>query len=83
MDERETPMDAQCTACLRGPSKIDGHADLIVRRLGLASIVFQCRSCGLLWSRSYSGNNDFSWLRLDRTAQSVAVGVAVPVAASP
>lgn len=74
-------MDAQCDACSRGPSKIDGHPDLLVRRLGPTSIVFQCRGCGLLWSRSYSGNDGFAWERLDRTAQSVAVGVAVPAGA--
>ena len=80
-DEREIRMDAQCSACMRGPSRIDGHADLVVRRLGPASIVFQCGSCDLLWSRSYSGNNGFVWGRLDRAAQSVAVGVAVPAVA--
>lgn len=74
-------MDAPCNACARGPSKIDGHADLLVRRLGPTSIVFQCRTCGLLWSRSCSGHTGFAWARLDRAAQSVAVGVAVPTAA--
>jgi len=74
-------MDLHCNACTRVPSKIDWHADLLVRRLGPASIVFQCRSCGLLWSRSYWGNDGFAWERLDRAAQSVAVGVAVPAVA--
>lgn len=76
-------MDTQCNACMRGPTKIDGHADLLVRRLGPASIVFECRSCGLLWSRSYSGDNCFTWGRLDQAAQFVAVGVAVPALTSP
>ncbi len=73
-------MNEQCEACVRGPSRIDGHADLLVQRLGPASIVFRCRSCGLLWSRSYSWNNCFAWGRLDRAAQSAAGGVAVPAA---
>jgi hypothetical protein len=76
-------MDAQCDACMRGPAKIDGHADLRVRRLGPAGIVFQCRSCGLLWSRSYAGKDGFTWGRLDRAAQALAVGVWIPAAALP
>jgi hypothetical protein len=76
-------MDTQCSPCMRGPSKIDGHANLRVRRLGAAGIVFQCRGCGALWSRSYSGSGGFTWARLDRASQSGAAGVAVPAAAMP
>lgn len=78
-------MDTPCNACLRGPSKIDGHAGLLVRSLGAASIVFECRSCGLLWSRSYSANDCFAWERFaERVARSVPVGVTVPsLCASP
>ena len=72
-------MDTSCNACLRGPSKIDGHADLLVRGLGATSIVFQCRSCGLLWSRSYSPDNYFAWERCaDRVARSGPVCVTLP-----
>lgn len=75
-------MHTQCNACARGPSKVDGHADLRVRRLGPSGIILECRSCGLLWSRSYRGADSFTWTRLDRLAQSAGAGVAVPAAAT-
>lgn len=58
---------------------IDGHPGLVVRSLGRSGLIFTCRHCDVLWSRSYSATGHYEWSReADRVAANVRVGVVLP-----
>lgn len=74
-------MNASCDACVRGPSKVDGHAGLMVQSLGTTGMIFKCRECALMWMRPYSGNGHYGWTRLaDRMATTAWFGISMPPA---
>jgi len=74
-------MNANCDACARGPSNVDGHAGLMVQSLGSTGMVFKCRVCALTWMRSYSGDGHYGWTRLaDRTPATAWFGFIMPPA---
>ena len=72
-------MNTNCEACARGPSKVDGHAALMVHSLGVAGMLFKCRRCELTWMRSYSSEGRYDWTRLsDRIGAPACVGIVMP-----
>jgi hypothetical protein len=76
-------MNANCDACARGASKVDGHAALMVHSFAMAGMIFKCRQCDLAWRRSYSSDGVYGWTRLaGRMSATAGVGIMMP-AASP
>ncbi len=75
-------MENACAACTKGPSGIDGHQDLLVQMMGNAVMTFKCRSCAAVWSRSYRGEGELVWTRVDPSApvdpRKAATGSTVP-----
>ena len=75
-------MEKLCEACSIGPSKIDGHGDLLVQMMGNAVMTFKCRACATIWSRSYRGEGELVWTRVDASApvdpRKAATGSMVP-----
>ena len=72
-------MDAQCTACSQGPSKVDGHAGLLAQSVGGDRLSFRCERCGSLWSRTATLGGGFAWASLsERAAKSPRMGIALP-----
>jgi len=72
-------MNANCEACARGPTKVDGHPELRVHSLGVAGMLFKCRRCELTWMRSYSPVGRYEWTRLaERIGATGCVGIVMP-----
>ena len=75
-------MEKACAACTSGPTGIDGHQDLMVQMMGNAVITFKCRACETIWSRTYRGEGELVWTRVDASApvdpRKVATGSMVP-----
>jgi hypothetical protein len=70
-------MTPLCAACIAGPSRVEGHPDLLARSLGEHGMAFACRHCQALWSRSYSTTGDFAWVRSPANGQDV--GMRLPL----
>jgi hypothetical protein len=75
-------VEQMCPECTKGPSRIDGHPNLIVQMMGNAGMTFKCVNCSTRWSRNYRGEGDFQWVRVDPQApadlRSSAHGLQVP-----
>lgn len=65
-----TRVTAPCPSCAAGPAGIEGHEHLRVKALGNLAVRFECRDCGLRWSRSEAAGGGFAW---------ASVGVDEPV----
>lgn len=77
-------MTANCQACALGPTKVDGHAELMVHSLAAAGMLFKCSRCELPWMRSYSPDGRYEWMRLsDRIDATACVGIVMPSSRPP
>lgn len=71
-------MDIPCQACLRDPSGVAGHADLMAQAIGDRWISFKCRQCQSFWTRSVARGGGFAWTAVtERVAHSPVLGVLV------
>ena len=72
---------APCACCAAGPAGIEGHDHLRVKALGNRAVRFECRECGLRWSRSGAPGGGFVWASVDADApvdRRHSAGVPVP-----
>ena len=72
---------APCVFCAAGPAGIEGHDHLRVKALGNLAVRFECRECGLRWSRSDAAGGGFAWASVDSEApvdRNHSAGVPVP-----
>ena len=70
-----------CMPCHGGPADIDGHPDLCVQSMGDDGVVFKCKACEALWTRSYSQTHRYIWS--PHPAFGHRLGLAVPPQADP
>lgn len=79
--EATKPAKAPCPSCAAGPAGIEGHEHLRVKALGNVAVRFECRECGLRWSRSDAPGGGFAWASVDAEAplnRSYSAGVPLP-----
>ena len=55
-----------CESCTQTPAGVAGHDGLHqfdepIQASLPGNVIFECRDCGALWSRSYSGEGRFAW----------------------
>ena len=57
----------KCQKCAEGPRDLEGHEHLQLADAKSASVAYQCKACGTLWSRYYEGSATFVWIDLTST----------------